>query len=151
MIRNVLADRFKFVFHREQRNLPIYALVAAKSGPKLLAVKDDGHSGSDSRRGHMTVHGPMSTFAEALSRQIDRPIVDKTGLTGCFKGELDWTPDDNQAPASSPSGSATAASENTGPSIFTAVQEQLGLKLIPQKGAVEILVVDHAERIPTEN
>jgi uncharacterized protein (TIGR03435 family) len=79
---------------------------------------------------------------------VDRPVVDKTGLTGAFKGKLHWTPDDVQA---SPGDTGDSALPDTGPSLFTALQEQFGLKLIPQKGPVEMIVIDHVEKIPTEN
>jgi uncharacterized protein (TIGR03435 family) len=93
--------------------------------------------------------GTLAQIAEAFSRQVDRPVLDQTSVQGSFKCELQWTPDDNQFP--SPAQTDKAAAVDSGPSIFTAVQEQLGLKLVPQKAPVEILVIDHVERIPTEN
>jgi len=90
---------------------------------------------------------PLDRFTQALSVQLGRPVVDKTGLTGNYVLTLKWTPDTE--PSASPADSA-APSDVSGPSIFTAVQEQLGLKLVSTKGPVKILVIDHIER-PTEN
>jgi uncharacterized protein (TIGR03435 family) len=145
MLQSLLSERFKLTFHREEKVLPVYALVVAKDGPKLTPIKNDGHSSSNSNRGHLSVQaGSSMQIADALSHPLDRPVIDKTGLSGVYKCELEWTPDDNQA---TPANQAS----DSGPSIFTAVQEQLGLKLVPQKAPVEILVIDHVERIPTEN
>jgi bla regulator protein blaR1 len=85
----------------------------------------------------------------ALSRVVGRPVVDKTGLTGTFDMTLHWTPDDTQA-FLAPAQPATAPPENSGPSIFTALQEQLGLRLDSQKGPVEVLVIDSAQ-LPSAN
>ena len=149
MLQSLLRDRFKFAAHQEEKVLPVYALVIAKNGPKLQTMKEDGHNSSNSRRGHIDMQvGTMKGIANLLSRYTDRPVIDETGLTGAFKGELDWTPDENQA--SSADQPATAALDS-GPSIFTALHEQWGLKLVPQKAPAEILIIDHVERIPTEN
>lgn len=85
---------------------------------------------------------------DSLSRRVDRPVVHKTGLTGAFNGELQWTPDEDVSAANP---TAPGPGVDAGPSIFTALQEQFGLKLVPQKGPVEMLLVDHAERVPTAN
>jgi uncharacterized protein (TIGR03435 family) len=82
----------------------------------------------------------MLGLAEYLSQRMDRPVLDQTGLSGGFEFTLDWTADD-----------AAATNATVGPSIFTAVQEQLGLKLTSTKGPVETIVVDRADRVPTEN
>jgi uncharacterized protein (TIGR03435 family) len=150
MLQNLLSERFKLTFHREEKVLPVYALLVAKNGLKLQAIKDEGHTSINSNRGHMSIEsGTLAQIAEAFSRQVDRPVLDQTSVQGSFKCELQWTPDDNQFP--SPAQTDKAAAVDSGPSIFTAVQEQLGLKLVPQKAPVEILVIDHVERIPTEN
>jgi bla regulator protein blaR1 len=90
----------------------------------------------------------VSDLAPALSRLLRRPVVDKTGLTSRFDIKLEWTPEDTLQPT--PDGGVPPASDMVGPSIFTAFQEQLGLRIESQKGPVDILVVDRAER-PSEN
>jgi uncharacterized protein (TIGR03435 family) len=89
----------------------------------------------------------MQTFVASLSYEIGRPVMDKTGLTGNYDLKLTWTPDEMQASAG-PSNSAPGA--DLAPSVFAAIEEQLGLKLISSKGPVEVLVIDHIER-PSEN
>jgi len=84
----------------------------------------------------------MPMVADFLSRNLERPVVDETDLRGSYEVSLEWQPEDG--PASTAEGAA-------GPSIFSAIQEQLGLRLEPQKGPVEILVIDHAEKIPSAN
>jgi bla regulator protein BlaR1 len=172
MLQALLADRFKLTIHRETRELPIYALVIAKNGPKLQEAKPgdtypngikgpDGHAGAGmmfmSGRGSVTGQGiPISDLVRFLSRQLGRKVEDKTGLTGKYDLTLQWTPDESQGamfkgPSSEPQGSASPPPpEATGPSIFTALEEKLGLKLESQKGPVETLVIDHVEK-PSEN
>jgi uncharacterized protein (TIGR03435 family) len=144
MLRALLADRFALKVHEETRQLPIYALVVAKGGPRFQPSKING---TTINNGHaqITVTGSDHTvalLAEQLSRTLGRVVVDKTGLDGRYELSLKWTPDD--APASA----GTAA--DAGPSIFTAIQEQLGLKLESQRGPVPILVIDHLD-LPTQN
>ncbi len=172
MLRALLTDRFKLTIHRETRELPVYALVIAKNGPRLQEAKPgdtypNGIKGPDGRagtgmmfgmgRGSLTGQGiPISNLVRSLSRQLGRTVVDKTGLAAKYDFTLKWTPD--ESPGSMfkglGPGPQDAASppppDPSGPSIFTAVQEQLGLKLESQKGPVEILVIDHAEQ-PSEN
>jgi uncharacterized protein (TIGR03435 family) len=170
MVQNLLADRFKLVTHRETREMPIYALVFARSdhafGPKLHAstvdcLKEmtaavargggpprDGKvlCGIRSLNGHIEANAvPLANLARNLSPIAGRSIVDKTGLNGAFDAELTWTPDASLG--SSPEAPAVASD---GPSLFTAIQEQLGLKLDAQRGPVEVLVIDSVER-PTED
>lgn len=155
MMQTLLADRCKLVVHREMRERPIYALVVAKNGPKLKpaqrseeeairaknsdAVSVPGGSGVFVRgqtNGHIDIYGATTgTLALLLSGPAGRPVVDKTGLTGLYDMHLDM----GQA-GLSPDGSA-----NPGPSVFSSVQEQLGLKLESQKEQVEYLVIDHIE------
>jgi uncharacterized protein (TIGR03435 family) len=97
----------------------------------------------------------MPWFADYLSLRLGRPVMDQTELDGAYVIALDWVPDSPEAPGAAatsqpaaPDGGAPGAS---GPSIFTALQEQLGLKLTATKGPVEILIIDHMEKIPTEN
>jgi bla regulator protein BlaR1 len=172
MLQVLLADRFKLTTHRETRELPIYALVIAKNGPKFQEAKPgdtypNGIKGPDGRagagmifmtgRGSVTGQGiPISDLVRFLSRQLGRKVEDKTGLTGKYDLALQWTPDENQGamfkgPGPEPPGTAgPPPPDPSGPSIFTALEEKLGLKLESQKGPVEILIIDHAER-PSEN
>jgi uncharacterized protein (TIGR03435 family) len=147
MLQALLAERFALKTHVETRELPIYALVVAKNGPKLEKSKANGTS-INWRTGQITVQGSDSTvglLAEQLTKVLDRVVVDKTGIQGRFAISLNWTPDDGAAANSSGS-----LADTSGPSVFTAIQEQLGLKLVSQKGPVQVLVIDHVE-MPTEN
>jgi uncharacterized protein (TIGR03435 family) len=151
MVQQLLADRFKLAVHFETKELPVYALVVAKGGPKLAVstVKDGGTSVS-SGNARMTAKGVTmtklaQTLTQVLARELGRIVIDKTGIDGKYDVKLEWAPD---------SGSATPGGSNDiappGPSIFTATQEQLGLKLESTKAAVETLVIDHIEQ-PSEN
>lgn len=152
MVRALLSDRFKLAAHTETRELPIYALVVAKGGPKLGQTQQNGSSVNAST-GRMEVQGSnsMAILAEELSKVVGRDVVDKTGIAGRYDLKLNWSPDEG-APGANVSGSnaAGAAAADSGPSIFTALEEQLGLKLKPQKGPVQVLVVDHVE-MPSAN
>jgi uncharacterized protein (TIGR03435 family) len=143
MLASVLAERFKLAAHRETKELTLYALVVTKNGPKLKKV-DPGEDDTTSRRGHLTATrvsmGGLARFLAGPNVRLGRPVVDKTGLDGVFDFNLDWSPE----------GSTEKAADAL-PSIFIALQEQLGLKLESQKGPVEVLVVDHVEKVPTEN
>lgn len=144
MLFSLLLDRFQFQFHRETKTLPIYNLVTAKSGLKLTGVDNTGSSSTNSNNGRLTAKGvSMSALAVFLSQTMERPVLDATGIPGVFDFKLEWSQQDVAAKA--PDGN-----EPVRPSIFTALQEQLGLKLESTKGPVEIIVVDHAER-PSEN
>ena len=151
MIQALLVDRFKLAFHRETRDLPIYSLVIAKNGSKLQESKIDvanpgGRSGlgpgmgvsQAGRGGPITVTAQQTSTANLaieLSRELGRMVLDKTGLTGKYDFVLKWTPDDSQAPPGSTLNGqpAPAAPDPSGPVLFTAIQEQLGLKLEPGK------------------
>jgi uncharacterized protein (TIGR03435 family) len=144
MLQNLLADRFKLKAHRESREMPVYALVVGKSGSKLRESAPGATGGVGMTGvGRITSRAaPLQGLADHLSNaalQIDRPVIDQTGLKGRYDFTLEWTPD-NLPPG-----------DSTAPSLFTAVQEQLGLKLESRKAPVEIVVVDSAEKTPTEN
>ena len=158
LMRAMLADRFQLKVHRETREGPVYGLVVAKGGFKLTAVdpvKPEAGAPPDpkyspgsmntsvsNRDGKMTAQAvPLSNLAESLARQVSRMVVDKTGLTGKYDFTLAWT-DDQNSEAKDDTASA--------PSLFTALQEQLGLKLEAMRGPVETIVVDRAE-MPSEN
>ncbi len=164
MLRALLADRFKLVVHTETKEVPVYALTPAKTGLKITAVTDvdcPKHENDQVRCGAFFM-GPtelgglnvsMSFFTEALSVAVGRTVIDKTGFSGKFNVELEFSADGTTSygPAGfSPQGvSATSTADNK-PSIFTALQDKLGLKLESQKAIGEILVIDHAEK-PGEN
>lgn len=172
MVRGLLADRLKLKISQEARQLPVYALVVAKSGSKLTqttaATPATPGGGPPSSKGFRGIRGtgpgqftgtdaPISLLAEVLSKQpeLGRLVIDKTGLEGNFDWTLKWTPaesspmfkgteDGSQGPTRAP------PSDSSGPSIFTAIQEQLGLKLDPQKAPVTAFVIDYIEK-PSEN
>jgi bla regulator protein blaR1 len=163
MLRPLLEDRFQLKVHQETKELPVYALVVGKNGPKLREAKPndtypDGIKDPDGVArpglmrmgpGGLTAQGlPMDTIVRLLSQQLGRTVVDKTGLSGIYDVNLKWTPDSGPASMMGPDSKPTP--DTSGPSIFTAIQEQLGLKLESQKGPVEILVIDSAER-PSAN
>jgi uncharacterized protein (TIGR03435 family) len=142
MLQSLLADRFKMTVHRESKTLSAYALVVGKNGPQLQKAEagEGSHMNNDGNNGKSKLTGQrvsMPRLADFLSRQLDRPVIDMTELPGVFDLKLEWA-DERQATAE-------------GPSLFTALQEQLGLKLEARKLPVEILVVDHVAKVPTEN
>jgi uncharacterized protein (TIGR03435 family) len=217
MLQNLLAERFKLVAHREKKDLPMYALLVAKGGPKMKESAEDppaketdapggpsaggfsaGAGGGHMDGGRVTVgkdgfpqmppevakrggammmrvsdgrfhmqmgKQTMAGFADMLGNSLDRPVVDMTELKGKYDFTLDYTPEEGQGmmgpmgkmpPMTPPVGheggpGAAAPDPQSGPSLFTALQEQLGLKLEPRKGPVDLLVVDRAEKVPTEN
>jgi uncharacterized protein (TIGR03435 family) len=202
MLQNLLAERFKLTLHHEKKDLPMYALVVGKNGPKLKEsppddpnAKDDEAAAlkekqamADARRttvrdGGMPALPPggpgirmmmmpgrmhmmatkqtMAQFAEALGNQMDRPVVDQTGLTKNYDITLEFAPEGmagrgmpGMPPPPPPSGDGGVSPEpdtQAAPSLFTALQEQLGLKLEQKKGAVDMLVVDSLEKTPTDN
>ena len=153
MMQGLLADRFKLKAHFETRAMPIYRLTIAKGGPKLK-------ENPDASKGQVAVSpsmirgkaAPMHGLLDVLESVPDiggRVVIDETGLSGTYDFLLKWTP---LAPTESPSGSSgTAPSPDAeGASLFTAIEEQLGLRLIPTKGPGQVLVIDHIER-PSEN
>jgi uncharacterized protein (TIGR03435 family) len=169
MLQSLLADRFKLVTHTETRTLPVYELHIAKSGSKLhLATPGDtyphglkGPDGAASHGGIMRIERgqftgqavSLTVLAKQLSQQLHRTIVDKTGLTGNYDFDLRWAPEqDLGSGPPGPEGSAHDAPPPTdsGPSVFTALEEQLGLKLESTKGPVKTLVIDHIDK-PSEN
>jgi len=147
MLQKLLADRFNLKFHREMQEKPVYALVVGKNGPKFKESAPDatysGYGGVNGRNQYMKGSKVnMEWLAEMIPNIafVDRPVVDKTGLTGTYDLRLEATPEfrinNNPDPADI--------------SAFSAIQDQLGLKLEPQEAMVEILVVDHIEK-PSAN
>jgi uncharacterized protein (TIGR03435 family) len=147
MVQALLVDRFALKTHRETRQLPIYELVVAnpKTGAKLLATEAHGTTIDNNKRSIHIVGSDDSVelLAEYLAKTLGRNVVDKTGITGRYDINLKWTPEDAIAANADPA-------PDTPPDIFTAIQEQLGLKLEPAKGPVPVLVIDHIE-MPTDN
>ena len=150
MMQNLLAERFKLTAHRETKMLSGYALVAGKKGPRLTpSERKDGTSIST---GNSRLDGygmSMANLANTLANQLRGPVADMTGLDGKYDIKLEWSLDD--AKAGGGDGGDGKSAPDLRPSIFTALQETLGLKLETRKIPVEILVVDHVERTPTEN
>jgi uncharacterized protein (TIGR03435 family) len=138
MVQALLAERFHLAVHQETRTLPAYDLILAKGGSKLQLPKSNGKSIGTGRT-HFNGEGlTMTLIAEELARITGRVVVDKTNLAERYDLKLQWASDD--APAT----------DNSAPSLFTAVQEQLGLKLEPAKEAAPVLVIDHVD-LPTAN
>ena len=138
MLRSLLADRFKLTAHQETRELPVFALVVAKNGSKL-DKSDEGAPIVRGWGGHITVEGGDNTvtnFAAELSKRVGRIVLDKTGIKGRYSIDLDWSEDNDI--------------DDDAPSLFTAIQEQLGLRLQSQKALVPVLIIDHVE-MPSEN
>ncbi len=149
MLQTLLADRFKLVLHRETKDEPIYALVVGKAGPKMRE-SPEGTTPARQRagRGFLYRSATMQGLAQVLSQQLDRPVVDKTSLTGHYDFSLEFAPE--RAGRGGAEGREPALDPEGLPSIFTAVQEQLGLRLEPQKGPLDFIIVDHAEK-PSAN
>ena len=151
MMQTLLAERFKLAVHREIRQLPMYALVVAKSGPKVLLADPPESMGlnpfSMPSRGRLI--GKQVTaamLANVLSGQLGCSVQDRTDLHGVFDFTLEWEPDTQSEAAVDP-----PPGVRTRPSLSSALQEQLGFKLETHKGPVEVLVIDHIERTPTDN
>lgn len=150
MVQKLLADRFTLRFHREKKELAIYALTVRNSGSKLTPSTGDPNGLPTMRgdpHGHLTAGNmTMEEFAMGLQGNVlDRPVIDRTGLSGRFDFTLDWTPDEFQAPGPG-ARTPTPDSGATFPNLFTAVKDQLGLKLESTKGAVEIFIIDRVEK-----
>jgi uncharacterized protein (TIGR03435 family) len=157
MIQGLLADRFKLSLHQDSKEMQIFALVVAKGGPKIEEVKEPGPGRRGIRMGLGLMEAQQTTmpdFAGALSNLAGRTVVDKTGLTGIYNVKLEFTPDESQGRMGRGPGDGKEGGppppDPAGPSLFIAIQEQLGLKLEAQKGEVVTFMIDHVEK-PTEN
>jgi uncharacterized protein (TIGR03435 family) len=151
MLQTLLAERFRLTLHRETREQPIYALVIAKAEPKLRDSLEDSPVPTIKKQanGSFVFKGtPMATLTLILSQQVGRTVVDKTGLQGKYDFSLAY--EREQAGRGGADGSESAVNPNGLPSVFTALQEQLGLKLESQKGPVEFIIVDYAQK-PSAN
>jgi uncharacterized protein (TIGR03435 family) len=139
MVQALLADRFQLKVHQETRQLPVYALVVTKDGPKFKPSKVYGTT-IDTGRTRLHIAGSddtISILARELAQVLGRVVLNQTGLSGRYDLSLRWTPDDAAALAPS--------SPDAPPDIFTAIQEQLGLKLESAKGPVPVLIIDSVE------
>jgi uncharacterized protein (TIGR03435 family) len=180
MVQALLADRFKLKATRQTKELPVYALVVAKGGVKMKEAPAPPPNpsgappplptpGSAPRPGMIMMTGrgevtgtavPVASIANILSRQPEtggRVVIDKTGLTGNYDWSLKWTPESGGPMGGGPGGpggpgggDSAPPPDASGPSFFTAIQEQLGLKLESQKAPVEVVVIDHIEE-PSAN
>jgi uncharacterized protein (TIGR03435 family) len=139
MTQTLLAERFKLATHRETRELPMYTLVADRNGAKIQPTE----AGAGSTNGGLgkleATKIPMQKLADLLARITGHQVVEATGLKGVYNFKLEWTPDE------------AASAADPGLSLLSALREQLGLRLEGRKGPVDVLVVDHIERAPTEN
>jgi uncharacterized protein (TIGR03435 family) len=152
MLQTLLAERFKLAVHRETKDQRVYFLLGGKKGPKLKdarqsELREPGAPDTEQVRGdrvpmqilpgRITGHGvPIASLAAALARVAGYSVLDRTQLGGMFDLDLKWTPEN---------------SKGTGPDLFTAIQEQLGLKLEAGRAPIESLLVDHVKRVPAEN
>ena len=143
LVRKVLAERFALRAHMEQREMAVFALTAAKDGPKLQGSASDPNEpadeSEDSNGGQVSMHATNMSMAELvqwMNFAADKPVIDRTGLTGRYDFSLKWTEDEMRTPTDG----------NVPPGLSTAVQEQLGLKLEAVKAMAEVLAVDRVER-----
>jgi uncharacterized protein (TIGR03435 family) len=139
MLQTLMADRLKLAVHREPKDLSFLALVQGKNGPKFHVSTAPASTPTGIQYGGRMASSRISMpkLALLLSRFERQTILDRTGLGGFYDLKLEWAPD--------------GATDNPGPSLYTAVQEQLGLKLEARKGPVEIILVDNAEKVPADN
>jgi uncharacterized protein (TIGR03435 family) len=154
MLQKLLADRFQLAFHRDKKQLTVYALMVGKNGPKL--TRNDAASSITTLvpkgSGNWPVrNATMEEVAGVMQAHLDRPVVDQTGLKGRFDFQLQWTPDETTQFAS-PGGPPPKPPEGaeTQPDLFTAIQQQLGLKLESTRAQTDVLVIDKVEK-PSEN
>lgn len=172
MLQNLLTDRFGIALHHEARELPLYELSVTKGGPKLELPATDPNVRPGTDRMTLTPNGfhleghaeTVSRLAGILENQLASPVADKTGLSGTFDFTLDFSRESVQnsalaglppPPPANPTvpavGTPPPADPGEAPSLFTALQEQLGLKLDRKRGPLDVIVVDRAEKVPKEN
>ncbi|MGA3017843.1 MAG: TIGR03435 family protein [Bryobacteraceae bacterium] len=153
MLQTLLTERFKLEYHTTQKTMSYVALVVGKNGPKIV----EGVEGSDASHNSfipgkiISNRIPMATFVTLLSRFLGETVIDMTGLKGWYAVNLEWTPEPavtSRAPGSQPDAPVDIA---PGPTVFSAIESQLGLKLEHRKGPLDVMVIDHAERVPVGN
>ena len=154
MVQKLLVDRFSLKFHKEKKELSAYTLNVGKNGPKMAKNESGGTLPGFGGRGPGAVgvrNSTMTEFAAFLqARILDRPVVDQTGLTGKFDFTLEWRPDTAQLAAQGPNAPQLPPEVQSRSDIFTAFQEQIGLKLESMKTPVEVFVIDQVQK-PSEN
>jgi uncharacterized protein (TIGR03435 family) len=148
MLQTLLAERFGLKLHKEARVMQVYAMTLAKGGPKFQQAQTEGSYVLE--RNNPVIlnahHARMSDLAQEMSAQIGRPVVDETGLAGQYEIHMDVTPYVTQASAGNNGGQLDVIGI-----LFTGLQDLLGLKLEARKENVDVLVIDHVEKTPTEN
>jgi uncharacterized protein (TIGR03435 family) len=154
MLQTLLAERFKLAVRRETKEATLYQLTIAKDGVKSSGLQETSRKIGGIRflgRGQIEGMGiQMKGLANYLQTLLGQAVVDKTGLTADYDFKLAWTPDESQAGKPGTQAGLGNTAEEPGPSIFTALQEQLGLRLEATKGPVETLVIEHVEK-PSDN
>jgi len=154
LVQKLIAQRFSLTFHRDKRELSVYVLSVAKTGAKLTKSEDQGGLPGFGLRGlgALNVHNSsMSEFAGMMQETVmDRPVIDQTGLAGRYDFTLNWTPDDSQFGGMGAKVPPPTDNTNPPPNLYTAIQEQIGLKLDATKAPTDVMVIDHVEK-PSEN
>jgi bla regulator protein blaR1 len=155
MLQKLLADRFKLTFHRDKKELSVYAITVGKTGPKLTKSEGDPNGLPNLGFGGLgklnARNANIADFANLMqSIVLDRPVVDQTGITGRYDFALNWTPDASEFGGISGQRPPPAADADAPPDLFTAIQQQLGLKLESVKAPVEVIVIDKVEK-PSAN
>ncbi|HEY4839288.1 MAG TPA: TIGR03435 family protein [Candidatus Acidoferrales bacterium] len=154
MMQQVLKERMNFAAHIDTKEVPSYDLVVGKNGPKLKAsdptAKDNGTMrmmGTDQGKSVITAKGlPISQLARNLSGPTGRPVFDKTGLTGTYDVSLEYVRDQNMSATVPGEGPSVTPADPAGPSLLSAVEEQLGLKLVPSRGPMQVIVIEHMDK-----
>jgi uncharacterized protein (TIGR03435 family) len=158
MVQKLLADRFQLTFHRDNKELSVYAITVARTGAKLTRNESNPNGlpgfGGGGPRGLNVRNATMAEFANMLQANIlEQPVVDQTGLASArYDFILKWTPDASQGQIGGPGPNVLPPADNADapPDLFTAFQQQLGLKLESARAPVDVLVIDRVER-PSEN
>ncbi len=164
MLRTLLEERFHLAFHRETRQFPIFRLIVGNGGPKIRkSVENDSAAAGPStnpgnrpqvadKPGHRRMKASMTLdlFAQGIGNLLGSPVVNDTGLTGKYDISLDWLPEERSRTAAN-NGEAVTEPSDDSPTLAAAIQEQLGLKLQPAKGQIEVLIIDHADKVPLPN
>jgi uncharacterized protein (TIGR03435 family) len=152
MLRALLAERFGLAVRVEKKERPVYALAVGKNGPRLHRAAGDGAGGMRPGDGVLVFHNvSMADFADRLANRplkVDRPVLDRTGLTGTYDFSLKFA--ENAAELKS-SLEGMERGDPGGPSVFTIIEEQLGLRLDSRKDSIDVLIVEHAGKIPSDN
>jgi uncharacterized protein (TIGR03435 family) len=154
MVRKLLVERFSLAFHNEKRELSAYTITVAKNGPKLAKNESGGILPGFGGRGPGAIgvrNTTMAEFADFLqARVLERPVVDQTGLSGRFDFTLEWRPETLQSAATGPNAPQLPPEVESRPNLFTAIQEQIGLKLEAGRVPVDVFVIDRVQK-PSEN